>query len=104
VQAQDGSGGRRIHRRAFAGGFFVGTGITLPAVALALALTVFEDLLDIFVPAAPLLRGLSVQMASWNGVAAIGLTAVVNGLLYGTVAVAVTAFFRSLRDRRRQHV
>ena len=69
-----------------------------------MALTVFEDLLNLFVPATLLLRGLSGQMATWNAVVGLGLTAAVNGLLCGTIAAAAAAVLPSLQDRRRQQV
>lgn len=94
---------RRVSRARVAGyGFLAGVLVTVPAIVLALLSSLGEALLDYVVPAAPILRPLSESMADWPGGVNVGLTAVLNGLVYAVLVTALTELVAAaVRARRR---
>lgn len=67
-------------------GFLVGVAITVPATFFALLFHSGEALHPYLVPSTALLGPLSDVMATWPGLIAMALAAVVNGGIYAAVA------------------
>jgi hypothetical protein len=85
-------------RRPFVVGFVIGFLVTVPAIMLALAFTLWETLLPFVVPGSLLLRIWGSAMADWPGLVNVLLACLANGLVYGLVGLAAAAV---LRGRRR---
>jgi hypothetical protein len=83
--------------RAFWVGFVLGLVVTVPAVFFALLSPVGEALLPVLTPGSLLLRPMAEVMATWPGLLNVGLVAVANGLVYGSVAVALVRLMGVVR-------
>ena len=80
---------RPWRRRPFLAGFVVGVALVVPAVLVALLVPGGDTVLPFLVPGAALLRPLSPVMATWPGAVNLLLAAVVNGLIFGALVVAL---------------
>jgi hypothetical protein len=85
--------------RSFRTGFLFGCLVTVPTVFLALMSNVSERLLPVLVPGSVLLRPLSSTMAEWPGLVNVGLTVLVNGVVFGLAGTAVAAVVALARRR-----
>jgi hypothetical protein len=75
----------------------IGFVVTIPAVFLALLSPVGEALLPILTPGSLLFRPIADVMATWPGLLNVGLVAIANGLIYGSVAVAIVGVVANAR-------